>query len=208
MKRKIEIFGLAITWFAVIAQFFLMIQNRQAGIIETITRFFSFFTILTNILVALLLTSSAFKLKKFPFNLFLTKGAITAVTTFIFIVGLVYQIVLRRIWEPTGLQYIVDELLHTIIPLFMLVYWFFNVEKENLQLKPVFNWLIYPLIYICFIIVRGNISGYYPYPFLNIEEVGYEKVTVNVVIIFTITIVILVILSFVGKHKIKNKPLL
>jgi hypothetical protein len=207
MKRKFETFGFSIGWFAIIAQFFLMLENRQADIPETIIRFFSFFTILTNILVVLFLTASLFILKKFPFKLFLVKGTLTAITTFIVIVGLVYQIVLRQTWEPTGLQYIVDELLHTIIPLFMLGYWFFNIRKEDLLLKPVFNWLIYPSIYLVFIIIRGNISGYYPYPFLNIKEIGYESVLLNITVIFTITIVIMIALSFIGKFKFKNNPL-
>lgn len=204
MKRKFETLGFSIGWFAIIAQFFLMLENRQADIPETIIRFFSFFTILTNILIALFLTTSLFRLKKFPFKLFLLKGTLTAITTFIVIVGLVYQIVLRQIWEPTGLQYIVDELLHTIIPLFMLGYWFFNIREEDLLLKPVFNWLIYPSIYLVFILVRGNISGYYPYPFLNIKEIGYESVLLNITIIFTIAIVIMIALSFVGKFKLKT----
>ena len=45
MKRKFETFGFSIGWFAIIAQFFLMLENRQADIPETIIRFFSFFTI-------------------------------------------------------------------------------------------------------------------------------------------------------------------
>ena len=207
MKRKFESFGFSIGWCAITAQFFLMLENRQADIPETIIRFFSFFTILTNILVVLFLTTSIFRLKKFPFNLFLSKGTLTAITAFIVIVGLVYQIVLRQIWEPTGLQYIVDELLHTIIPLFMLGYWFFNIRKEDLLLKPVFNWLIYPSIYLIFIIVRGSLSGYYPYPFLNIKEIGYESFLINITVIFTITIATIITLFFIGKFKIKNNPL-
>jgi hypothetical protein len=31
--------------------------------------------------------------------------------------------------NPTGLQYIVDELLHTVIPLFMLGYWFLPQKR-------------------------------------------------------------------------------
>ena len=207
MKIKFEIVGFSIGWFAVIAQFFLMLEKRQADVLDTIIRFFSFFTILTNILVALFLTISVFRLNKFPFNLFLAKGTLTAITAFILIVGLVYQIVLRQIWEPTGLQYIVDELLHTIMPLFMLGYWFFNIRKEDLLLKPVLNWLLYPTMYLIFIMIRGYISGYYPYTFLNIEEIGYESTIINITVIFTITIATILALSFIGKYKIKNHSL-
>ncbi len=200
MNKYAKIFGFCIVWFAITIQFILMMQNRQADILETTIRFFSFFTILTNILVALYFTASLFKLKRFPFNLLLDKGAITAITAFIIIVGLVYQIVLRGIWAPTGLQYIVDELLHTIIPLFMLGYWFFNAKKEDLILSAVFYWLLYPIIYIALIIVRGYYSGYYPYPFLNIEEIGLETALINIFIIFALSITIITALSIVGKY--------
>ncbi|MDW5290362.1 Pr6Pr family membrane protein [Formosa sp. PL04] len=207
MNRKFETLGFSIVWFAIIAQFFLMLENRIANVPETIIRFFSFFTILTNILVALFLTTHVFRLKKYPFNLFFAKGTLTAITAFILIVGLVYQIVLRHIWEPTGLQYVVDELLHTIIPLFMFGYWFFNIKKEDLLLKPILNWLIFPSIYLIFIIVRGYLSGYYPYPFLNIEDIGYKSALINIAVILSLTIVIMIALSSIGKYKFKNNTL-
>lgn len=77
--------------------------------------------------MALYFTASAFKLKSIPFKWLLSKGALTAITAFILIVGLVYQIALRGVWQPTGLQRIVDELLHTIIPLYVCIYLFIGV---------------------------------------------------------------------------------
>ncbi|GAA5225248.1 Pr6Pr family membrane protein [Membranihabitans marinus] len=205
MKHKFEILGLCIAWFAILAQFVVMVQNRQAEMLETILRFFGFFTIQTNILVALFFTVSAFNITRPPFKVLLTKGSITALTAFILIVGSVYQIVLRSIWEPTGLQYVVDELLHTVIPLYMLGYWIFNVEKQDLPLKKVLNWLLYPLIYLVFVIARGSLSGFYPYPFLNIDEIGFEKALGNIAIIFVLALVLLATLSWGGKIIIKNR---
>ncbi|MBE9048715.1 Pr6Pr family membrane protein [Pleurocapsales cyanobacterium LEGE 10410] len=203
MKRKFEIFGLCIGWFAVLSQFVLMIQNRQTGIFETVVRFFSFFTILTNILVAFVFTSLVLKEKKFLPKLLLKDGTLTAITIFILIVGVVYQIVLRGIWEPTGLQFIVDELLHTVIPLYMLAYWFFNVDKSDLKPKKVFIWLLYPLIYIVFILIRGGFSNYYPYPFLNVSVIGYEQAIVNIAVIFALSVILIVGLLFLGKFAVK-----
>lgn len=205
MKGKFEIIGLCIGWFAIVTQFFLMFQNRQTEILEMVIRFFSFFTILTNILVTLYFTASVLKLKIIPHKWLLSKGTFTAITAFVIIVGLVYQVALRKIWNPTGLQYIVDELLHTIIPLFMLGYWFFNIKKDDLQLKPVVSWLLYPVFYITFILVRGHFSGYYPYPFLNIIEIGYEKTAVNIAIVFGTTLVILIGLIWIGKIIVQKR---
>ncbi|MBP4142040.1 Pr6Pr family membrane protein [Flavobacterium sp. P4023] len=199
MRTKFDILGFCVGWFAIITQFFLMLQNRQTDIPEMIIRFFSFFTILTNILVALYFTSSAFKLKSIPFKWFSSKGTLTSITAFILIVGLVYQIVLRQVWQPKGLQRIVDELLHTIIPLYVLIYWFYNVNKNNLYLKSILNWLLYPVFFLLFVLIRGNFSGYYPYPFVNVSEIGYEKTLINSSIILFIALTLLIILFLIGK---------
>jgi len=203
MERKFEIFGLCIAWFAVLSQFIIMIQNRQSDIMETVVRFFSFFTILTNTLVALFFTASVLTTKKFLPKLLKKDGTITAITAFILIVGLVYQLVLRSIWEPKGLQYIVDELLHTIIPLYMLGYWYFNVNKRDINPKAVFIWLLYPLIYVVFIMVRGSFANYYPYPFLNVSEIGFKKAISNTAVILTLSLILLITLLFLGKIVIK-----
>ncbi|WP_052257441.1 Pr6Pr family membrane protein [Kaistella jeonii] len=204
-KKIFEITGFFLGWISVGSQFILMIQNRQADISETIIRFFSFFTILTNILVALFFTAKIDNLKGFFFNLFRSKGSLTAVTTFILIVGLVYQFILRKTWHPTGLQMIVDELLHTLIPLFMLGYWLLNVQKENLQMKSIFKWLLYPVVYLILVMTRGYFSHYYPYPFINRDQIGVEKVLVNSLFILIFTIFVFLILKFIGNYIINLK---
>src|SRR5215213_3929165 len=105
MEKALRIIIPMAGWFAVIAQFILMINNRVASVDETIIRYFSFFTILTNLLVAFVFTKET--------NSVVKPGLIAATTVYISIVGLVYQILLRHIWNPTGLQMLVDELLHS-----------------------------------------------------------------------------------------------
>lgn len=199
MKRKIEIIGSCITWFAVMTQFVLMILNRQTDIPETIIRFFSFFTILTNTLVALYFTNKITK----NLSIFNKKRALTAITSFILIVGLVYQIILRATWNPTGLQLIVDELLHTLIPFYMLIYWLLYAEPSNFKLKPILPWLAYPIIYIVCIILRGEFSGFYPYPFLNVSKIGFQQSIINISIILIVSLILMSFLIFVGK-KLKS----
>jgi hypothetical protein len=114
--------GLCIGWFAIMGQFTLSLQNRQTDIPEMVIRFFSFLPPF-NYLINPIFHGGIFKLKTVPFKWLLSNGTSTALTAFILIVGLVYQLVLRNM-ESTGLQYIVDELLHSVIPLFMLGYWF------------------------------------------------------------------------------------
>lgn len=204
MKVKFDIIGLCLSWFAIIAQFVLMLQNRQTDIPEMIIRYFSFFTILTNILVALYFTTSVFKLQVIPFKLFHSTGSITAITAFILIVGLVYQVVLRKTWQPTGLQRMVDELLHSVIPLYVLIYWFFKLNKNDLLIKPILKWLLYPILYLLFILLRGNNSGFYPYPFVNVPKIGLEKALVNSAATLLLAIILLIVLILIGRVKYKK----
>lgn len=178
-KKNLLALGAFLGWFAVITQFILMLNNRVASVPETIVRFFSFFTILTNLLVAIYYTIHWFQ-KPTSLLLRLQKpGVLSAVTLYIAVVGLVYQIVLRSIWSPVGLQKLVDELLHSIIPVFTLVYWFLYEKHTETSWKSIPSWLLYPLFYLAYILIRGSFSNFYPYPFVNVTELGLQKVLIN-----------------------------
>jgi hypothetical protein len=41
---------------------------------------------------------------------------------------------LRHLWHPQGWQFIADELLHDVMPLLFLGYWWFCVPKGTLRL--------------------------------------------------------------------------
>src|SRR6185436_16397641 len=163
----------------VITQLFLIIDNREVSIDKTILRFFGFFTVDTNIIVALCFTGiflgSKYRLGRF----FLKPSTITAITVYITIVGIVYNVVLRSLWEPTGLQKTADELLHTAIPALVIIFWLIFVPIEQLKWKNVFAWLIYPVIYLGYALLHGAATKWYPYPFVDVNELGYKKALVN-----------------------------
>lgn len=179
MKRLLSIALAIIAWFAVLAQYRLMIENRVVSIGETTIRFFSFFTILTNSLVAIYFTFITFKIKNALLAIIHKPGILTAITVYITTVGLVYQILLRHVWQPTGLQMIVDELLHTFIPIMVIIYWYLYENKLLVPYKQILQWLLYPLIYVIYILIRGRFSNFYPYPFANVDNLGLSRVLIN-----------------------------
>lgn len=175
MKKILSLLFALIGWFAVITQYILILENSELSFVETTIRFFSYFTILTNIIVAVYFTD---KILKKP----LTKekpGILTAITIYILIVGLVYQFFLRSTWNPIGLQKIADELLHSVIPVLVVIYWYLYENKNDLNYSQIPGWAIYPLLYLAYILIRGNFSGFYPYPFVNVTDIGYPKVLIN-----------------------------
>lgn len=195
---------IAITgWFALIAQFYIYATTKSVTLGEMIIRYFSYFTIQTNLVVALCCTLLVVSPDSKWGRFFSRQQTFSAVTVYIIIVGLIYNTILRFLWDPQGLQQIVDELLHTVVPVLMLVYWLLFAGKNQLQWTNIFKWLIYPFAYIIYILIRGSLSGFYPYPFINTEHLGLNRVLVNSVGIALVFTVISLLLVFIAKSLTK-----
>jgi hypothetical protein len=181
LKRTYAAIGALIGWISLFLQLYLLLENRTVSVPESFLRFFSYFTILTNILVALSLTAVCLRSEREGF--FIRPITLSAVTVYILIVGIVYNVILRSLWEPQGLQKWVDEALHTVQPLLYLVFWLLFVQKNELKWKHAFNWLLYPVAYIIYLLVSGPFTGFYPYPFADVNKLGYPAAMLNGVFI-------------------------
>ena len=202
-KKIFLTFLVLLGWFALILQYYVMITTKKEDMSELTIRFFSYFTILSNLLVSI--SSTVLLLKP---NIALTKflslpKTLTATTVYIVIVSIIYNTMLRFVWHPEGLFKVADELLHLIIPLIFFIYWLIYVKKDELQWSDFRPWLIFPFLYMIFILLSGAFSGFYPYPFINVTQLGYIKVFINA---FFITIVfIMVSCLFIGIGKLMTR---
>lgn len=196
-KQFILILGFLLGWFSLIAQFLIMIQNSEVELFDSIIRFFTFFTILSNSLVAICFTAVLFTSSSF-FQSYKTQ---TAIAVYISIVAIVYNIILRFIWEPTGLQRIVDELLHVVNPIIFVAYWIMIKNKISLSYKFVFKILVFPLVYLFTVLLIGNFTTNYPYPFLNVNELGYTSVVINSVVISVAFFLVSIVFIYLGNRR-------
>lgn len=199
---NIEILFSILCWITIITQYVVMIDNRMASVAETTVRFFTFFTILSNIVVAVVFTSIVIK-PKGTFSFFLNPINQSAIGVYIFVVGFVYNLILRFLWQPQGIQRIVDEMLHTIIPIYYILYWFFKINTKSILWKNFIKWLIYPIVYLVVIMIRGSFSNYYPYPFVNVSSLGSNKVVLNIILLTLFFGGVAI--AFIGVAKLKNK---
>lgn len=198
-KAKAFLFVIALPgWFALIAQFYLQINSGLAPAAELLTRFFSYFTILTNLLVAICCTALLLSSPSRP-GFFKRQAVLTAVTGYIIMVGLVYNVVLRGIWEPQGLQRVVDELLHLVIPILFFVFWLICVPKNQLKWVNLFPMLIYPLVYTVVILLRGSVSGFYPYPFIDMDKLGLQQTFTNAILVALAFVAVILLIILTGK---------
>jgi len=138
--------------------------------------YFSFFTVVTNLLVVLGLSFSLC-LPEYPWGRFFSSPGVTSATTvYIALVGAAYSLPLRHVWDPEGLQKIADILLHDVVPFLYVACWLIFLPKARLPWKTALSWLVYPLAYFVFVLFRGALIRRYPYHFIDVVKLGYPRV--------------------------------
>lgn len=144
----------------------------------TVVEFFSLFTVLSNALAVTMLILAATRpavLSSDRFALF--RGAVTLYMT---ITALAYAAVLATTSFDVGLaEPWVDWSLHVVGPLLVVLDWLVHRPGGDLSRNSVLVWLAFPTAYLGYTLVRGELTGWYPYPFLDPAETGaYAMVAV------------------------------
>ncbi|WP_373564580.1 Pr6Pr family membrane protein [Sphingobacterium sp. E70] len=57
------------------------------------------------------------------------------------------------------------------------------IDQRIIHWRSIFNWLLYPFVYLLYTLWHGALSGFYPYPFVDVSELGMNSVLTNSVII-------------------------
>jgi len=182
----ISLVGCLFAWTGIGIQLFDMLQTRQLSVLNSLIKFFSYFTILTNLLVAVYFSTILFAPSSNLSRFFRKHSSATAVAVYILVVGIIYNISLRQIWTFTGWARVGNELLHTVTPLYFLLYWLLKTEKEKLSLRVTIYWMLYPFSYLVYTLIRGTIVHSYPYPFVDVNILGYTSVILNCLIVATL----------------------
>ncbi|MBH3405255.1 Pr6Pr family membrane protein [Pseudomonas glycinae] len=182
LRRRLITSVAVLGWAGLGIQLYLIFFARLsvgASLLGGLVSFFSYFTVLTNTLVAVVLTCAVTERESAARRWFRQPWVSSGIAVSIAVVGLAYSILLRHLWHPQGWQFIADELLHDVMPLLFLAYWWLCVPKGTLRVKHLPLWLIYPLVYFAYALLRGHLLGAYAYPFIDVALLGYPQVFVN-----------------------------
>ena len=207
-KKRFMIFIAIIGWFALILQFYLITRKTALTGFSTgklVTNYFSYFTILSNIFAIVSITvqlmAPSGKLGKF----FSGSSVQSAIALYIAIVGIVYNTVLRFVWDFEGWDRVANELLHVVVPVLYFIYWYLYVPKGTLKWKQSIVWLIFPLIYIIYSLIRGPIADWYPYFFINVKQLGYSTAYTYMFFVFVAFLVVGLLIVWIDGRMGKKK---
>ena len=166
-----------VCWVALAVQFRATL-GQTGTVAETLWILLRFFTVLTNLLVAIAMTGIAFGLPRSD-----SPRLLGFVTLAIALVGVVYMTLLRGMLELSGGALLADTLLHKVVPILVPAYWLLWGPKGGLGRRDPLIWCVYPLGYFVYALVRGSIEGRYAYPFIDLAALGAGRVALNAMLI-------------------------
>ena len=141
----------------------------------TVVQLLSFFTIQSNIIVAVYCFASMRK-QKFILN---SSGFFGLALLNITITGVIFFLLLRNIYQPEGISYLTNIMLHYITPILMLLVFVVIRDRRPFEYKYVVYWMLYAAAYLGYSMARGAVIGTYPYPFIDLTKLSFGQVAVN-----------------------------
>lgn len=142
--------------------------------------FFSYFTVISNVLLTVVLVALVARpLLRDAAGFGLLRGA---ATLGIIATGLVYAVLLAPASADVDVTLRwVDLVLHTVAPVFGLVDWLVDPPRRRPATTAMLGWLLLPVVWLPYTMVRGPIVDWYPYPFLDPDEESVASIVVTCV---------------------------
>ncbi len=183
--------------FALGLQYWLMITGTPGMTTPELTlNFFSYFTILTNVLIALAMLFPGLAPNGAAGRFAADPGPRSGLTMYAVVVGLVYHFLLHATWNPQGWALVVNILLHYVMPVAMLLDWLMFTPKGRLRWRDPPAWLLFPLIYGGWTLIHGWMTDWWPYWFVNVSTLGFARAGINfaALLVFFLGVGLLVVL--------------
>jgi hypothetical protein len=179
-----QIYRLAVGTLGLVAvgvQYWLVMYDKPgAAFFVGTLNFFSYFTILTNLLAAAAMLIPVLMPGSRTGQFFARASVRTAVAGYIIIVGIVYFLLLRDIGHAEGWSLFFDHVLHYVLPPLFVLDWLLFVPKGIVAWRNGFACLGFPALYIAWTLSHGALTGWYPYPFVNVSKLGYGHTFLNI----------------------------
>lgn len=158
-----------------------------AGALARLTDTFSYFTLWSNVVVALAMTALArAPHRDTPWRRVLRLDAVLMIT----ITAIVYAVLLAPITEVTGWSRLTNPILHILTPAVTIIVWLVFGPRGWITGRTVLMAMLVPLAWIVWMLARGAVIGAYPYGFANVAAYGYGPVlqTLAMILVFGVVL--------------------
>lgn len=171
-----------------------------AGVVGRVIDFLSYFTILSNIVVIIVLLALwRGRVGPTPVWRALRMDSLLMIT----VTGLIFAIVLAPDAHLQGLEYVTNTIEHYITPALTIVTFLVWGPRAWLRLGTVLAALVIPILWVAYALIRGAVIDAYPYGFIDVATHGYGTVLINVLGVLALGIVLGLV--FLGVDKLLSR---
>lgn len=192
---------------AVVAAIVTQLANT-ISVGNSMVNFFSFFTIQSNIIGAVAITTAALAGPVARSSVWLSQLR-GAATLYMGITGMIFSLLLSGADVQTPIPW-VNSVLHYVFPLFIVIDWLVDRSVRPLSFRQGLVFLVYPVAYGAYSLIRGPIADWYPYPFLDPRTSGYLYVAVMMVFVAVVGLGLAWVLCWASRwdfgHKVEPFP--
>lgn len=149
-------------------------SNAPLG--QRLFEFFSYFTVESNILVGIttvMLIANPARDGAW-FRVLRIAGMFGITVTLV-----IYHFVLSPLAAFTGIAAASNIGLHYVVPAFAIIGWVLFGPRSRVTWRALLLALIWPAAFMVLTVAQGAITGFYPYPFVNIDVLGFPTVAIN-----------------------------
>ncbi|MCW2784368.1 MAG: hypothetical protein JWP74_885 [Marmoricola sp.] len=175
--RAFHLLTFLVATFAIVLQLVLVIQGHkvldEAHRIDPgtrLVRFVSYLTIWSNVLVAATTLTLALGVDR---DSRIWRALRLDAVVICFGGGVVHFFLLRPLLNLHGWDLVADKLLHLVVPLLALIGWLAFGPRRRASTADLVPFLVVPVFWLAYTLVRGSFVNWYPYPFLDVGEHGY-----------------------------------
>ena len=168
------------------------VAGGQDSVLERLIDWIGYFTILSNITVAVVMT--VLVVRPGLFTRATVGGAIWRAlrldsVVMIIVTGVVYNLLLAT-GGKSGWDALSNALLHVIVPILTVLVWAVAGPRRILGFSTIWLSLVLPILWAIYTLIRGAVISAYPYPFFDVISNGYASVLIFVAVILVLAVII------------------
>jgi len=161
----------------------ILVDHDPPNLLQRLLRFVAYFTVESNILV---LVTTARLARDPAYDGARWRVVRVAAVSGITVTGLVHWFLLRPLLHLDGADLVADKLLHLAVPLLAVVGWLLFGPRPRVDWSACLRAAGWPVGWLVLMLVSGALTGWYPYPFLDHREHGWDHVMVVCLGIFVL----------------------
>lgn len=175
----------------------VLAETERPDLVVRLARFFAYFTIQSNLLVLV----SVAVLARDPLAdgrgwRALRLAGVMGIT----VTGLVHFFLLRPLLDLDGASLVADRLLHLAVPFLAVIGWVAFGPRDRIDRRALLAAFLWPVVWLAVTLTVESLTGWYPYPFLDVAASGWSGVALTCAGIAALVIGCLALLTLVDRR--------